>query len=648
MRYLLLATAMGFLIFSCSEEPELLQAPSPTGSGPLTSSLNGTETLGDIPIPLAAGTGIVVGGVGTRTVQPGTIAVNVPGGATVKQVLIYWEGNNPTAVGDDQITVEGNTVTGTQIGGPTYFYTNAFTTTFRADITDLDVVTAGANSIEVSGMNYVKNNGAGVLVIYDDGSGAAQIGIKDGNDCAYYAFAPTLDTTVPQTFTFTAAPMARQATLAILASSVEPNRPNVIRVTINSVATDLVDPLHDSGGGKFDAYMTTVNIPAGATEMTLQCLSLKDPSSGFTGDPASLVWNCAGLSVPPPPLASIGDYVWLDENEDGIQDPSEEGIADVTVYLFKCGNVTPIDDTTTDANGYYLFDKLLPGEYQVMFVLVPGLKFSPRDAGANDALDSDALPTSGMTVCTTLDADENDLTWDAGMYEPEEVIACRMTGGGNGEAEETNPARVGNGPNINVYTCGGQAGAPTALQPQPWGEWTHSQQRGPAGSFTFHGGTASAPRGSEIDWIQCSDPGWCVQARKAPAKQLDFGGVGTFHNLKGVPRSISDYVTVGESLHWFEVNVDDLGEPGKAGKQPPAAEMCDPLGFGRNGGPELADCGCPDFYRIRIYAGPTDSSIIIYEAYGYIVGGNFQIHPPTGRDRKELDTGDGKGGGKLR
>jgi SdrD B-like domain len=356
----------------------------------------------------------------------------------------------------------------------------------------------------------------------------------------------------------------------------------------------------------------------------------------------------AALSIQTPevPPASIGDYVWVDENENGIQDAGEAGLPGVTVYLFECGNMDPIDDTTTDANGYYLFDNLVPGDYQIMFVKLAGYKFSPQNAGANDALDSDALPTSGMTECTTLDAGEHDMTWDAGMYQPEEVLSCRMTGGANGEALETIPDRVGNSPHMNVYSCGGQAGASLAGQPQPWGEWTHSQERGPAGSFTFHGGTASAPQGTEIDWIQCSDPGWCVHARSAPAKQLDFAGVGTFHSLKNVPPSIGNYVTVGESLHWFEVNIDDLGEPGKAGKQPPAGEMCDPLGFGRNGGPELADCDCPDFYRIRIYAGPTDASIVIYEAHGYIEGGNFQIHPPTGRDRVDLDSGNGKGHGK--
>lgn len=220
---------------------------------------------------------------------------------------------------------------------------------------------------------------------------------------------------------------------------------------------------------------------------------------------------------------------------------------------------------------------------------------------------------------------------------PPPPLECRVTGGGvdefgNWDGTEADGTH-GNRSATDRYTFGGQAGAPTASQPQPWGEWTHHQQRGPSGSFVFHAGTASAPEGTEIDLIVCSDPGWCVQARPAPAKQIDFGGVGTFKNMKGAPAGIAANVAVGESLHWFEVNIDDLGEPG--GHADPGG--CDPLGFGRNGGPELADCDCPDFYRIRIYEGPTDGSAIMYEVYGYIDNGNFQIHPPTGRDEMLTD-----------
>jgi hypothetical protein len=419
LKYVSLAAILGVVAFGCSQDNDTLQIPSAGTRGGLESALDGTEILGDIAIPLEPGTGIVVGGIGTRTVQPGAITVNVPG--TVKQVILYWEGNNPTAVGDNQVTVEGNTVTGTLIGGPTYFYTNAYTTTYRADITSLGVVTGGANSIEVSGMDYAKNNGAGVVVIYDDGSAPSQIGIKDGNDCAYYLFAPTLDTTVPQTFTFAAATIARQATLAVLASGVDPNLPNVIRVTVNGVVTDLVDPLLSSGGAKFDAYMTTVNIPAGVTEMTVQCLSLKDPTSILTGQPASLIWNCAALSVPSETEqpVSLGDYVWFDANHDGIQNAEEDGIQGVPVKLYACGGTTPLAMTTTDANGYYHFTNLVPGDYYVEFALLANHVFSPKDQGLDNALDSDADVATGKTVCTTLSAGEDDMTWDAGMYERE-------------------------------------------------------------------------------------------------------------------------------------------------------------------------------------------------------------------------------------
>ena len=295
LKFFSIAAILGVVALGCSQNDGNLQIPNPGTQGSLKSALLFTETLGPIGIPLNAGTGIVVGGVVMRDALNGTMSFNVPG--TVTQAILFWEGNNPTAVGDNQITVEGSTVTGTQVGGFTYFYTNAWTSTWRADITSLGLVTSGANSIEVSGMDFTKDNGVGVVVIYDDGSDPAEIGIREGNDCAFHLFTPPLDTTVPQTFSFAAASMDRQATLAILASSAGVGRPNVIRVTVGGVVTDLVDQLYDAAGEKFDAYMTMVNIPAGATDLTVQCLSFKAPASILTGDNASLIWSCAALSV---------------------------------------------------------------------------------------------------------------------------------------------------------------------------------------------------------------------------------------------------------------------------------------------------------------------------------------------------------------
>jgi len=53
-----------------------------------------------------------------------------------------------------------------------------------------------------------------------------------------------------------------------------------------------------------------------------------------------------------------------------------------------------------------------------------------------------------------------------------------------------------------------------------------------------------------------------------------------------------------------------------------------------------ADCGCADFYRIRIYQDfdpiteAPNKTNVIYEVYGYINGGNLQIHYPTGYDQQ--------------
>jgi cysteine-rich repeat protein len=195
-----------------------------------------------------------------------------------------------------------------------------------------------------------------------------------------------------------------------------------------------------------------------------------------------------------------------------------------------------------------------------------------------------------------------------------EGIGCRMTGGGN---DEFTDAR-----GTNVYTFGGQNGAPTGNQPQPRGEWTHHQQRGPDGSFVFHAGTSSAPVGTEIAHISCSDPGWCRQARPAPAKQLDADGVGSFRNTRNLSAVMDAAISDG-SLHYFEVHYEDLGEPGRSGEEPPAGTC--PV-MGSKGA--LADCDCPDFYMITIHATIDPASAVIYKVFGYHDGGNVQLHPP--------------------
>ncbi len=124
--------------------------------------------------------------------------------------------------------------------------------------------------------------------------------------------------------------------------------------------------------------------------------------------------------------ASLGDYVWHDENMDGLQQAEEMGIAGVTVNLYDCLD-NLLATTTTNEDGYYLFGNLDAGDYYVEFIAPEGYVYTMRDVGGDDNVDSDADPATGITICTTLDEGEVDLSWDAGLYFPVTQEGCTRT-----------------------------------------------------------------------------------------------------------------------------------------------------------------------------------------------------------------------------
>jgi hypothetical protein len=269
---------------------------------------DGTETLGVPSISISGGSHFVAGGVGLIQ-QPGLLEIDVPPGATIRQVLLYWEGHMELdIVGDDTILVNGETIFGTLIGGQTYFFTNSYSSSFRADITQKNFVVPGPNTLIVDGLEFTRaNNGAGVIVIYDDDSGAADIEIRDGVDLAYHDFPEPRKNTVPQTYYFSPASIARVAELTLFASSVEDgqHRPNSIEVTVDGVTTIHSDLLHSGDGMEWDTLTLPVEVPANASSVTVQVFSRDDLGSGF--NPASLSWIASGLSVPPEPSGGGGE-----------------------------------------------------------------------------------------------------------------------------------------------------------------------------------------------------------------------------------------------------------------------------------------------------------------------------------------------------
>ena len=110
----------------------------------------------------------------------------------------------------------------------------------------------------------------------------------------------------------------------------------------------------------------------------------------------------ADLGIVPPALRNtLGDFVWFDQNNDGLQTAGEPGMPGVMVTLYDNAG-TPIAYTTTDLNGQYLFAGLADGTYSVGFSNLPsGFDFTSKSA-VNDLTGSDADLVSGKTVAVTL------------------------------------------------------------------------------------------------------------------------------------------------------------------------------------------------------------------------------------------------------
>jgi len=114
--------------------------------------------------------------------------------------------------------------------------------------------------------------------------------------------------------------------------------------------------------------------------------------------------------------ASVGDYTWMDVNRDGVQDADEPALPGVTVTLTyedgsavtdASGNV--VTAKTSDANGKYSFENLLPGGYKVSFQAPAGFKATTSDAGTDRAADS-----NGATASVTVAQGQTDDTIDFG------------------------------------------------------------------------------------------------------------------------------------------------------------------------------------------------------------------------------------------
>ncbi len=106
----------------------------------------------------------------------------------------------------------------------------------------------------------------------------------------------------------------------------------------------------------------------------------------------------------------IGDRVWLDENANGQQEAWEAGVGGVCVRLLNASSREVEQETATDSNGYYAFERP-SGPVILQFEKSGSYRFTKQDIGDDDR-DSD-VDINGET--TIFRADSTSSFWDAGL-----------------------------------------------------------------------------------------------------------------------------------------------------------------------------------------------------------------------------------------
>ncbi|PWZ47323.1 hypothetical protein DD911_09180 [Staphylococcus pseudintermedius] len=104
----------------------------------------------------------------------------------------------------------------------------------------------------------------------------------------------------------------------------------------------------------------------------------------------------------------IGDFVWRDEDHNGVQNDGEHGLEGVLVTL-KTADGVVLNTTTSDANGHYQFTNVQKGKYIVEFTTPEGYEPTSKHTTANTEKDSDGL-------IANIDVTQDDMSIDAGFF----------------------------------------------------------------------------------------------------------------------------------------------------------------------------------------------------------------------------------------
>jgi len=213
-------------------------------------------------------------------------------------------------------------------------------------------------------------------------------------------------------------------------------------------------------GSRYNTTLTSVfSVPTPTTLTYIQggAAESSTASTGYVYKPegglsAELVLDdviinaCSASGIPPTPApatpspapaattivaVSVGNSVWFDSDEDGVQDAKEPGIAGVTLTITKADGSAVTDvagnavtTTVTDAKGRYLFTNLPPGSYKVKVSTPAGYTATKTGRGTTA---TDSSKGSATSVNLTKKG-SSDLTLDFGFKRKPTESALPQTG----------------------------------------------------------------------------------------------------------------------------------------------------------------------------------------------------------------------------
>lgn len=230
------------------------------------------------------------------------------------------------------------------------------------------------------------------------------------------------------------------------------------------------------------------NLPTGYTSSALNSGSNDeiDSDAGFSGSSTGATTATTGIYtlqtgqdnltvdmgiVPATGTNSVGNIVWNDANQNGIQDVGESGVQGVTVSLYTNGGdgiPGTSDDVlvrvvATDELGRYMFAGLVDGNYNIGYTNLPaGFGFTSKDAAGSTAIDgSDANQATGRTTTVALDpagassAAVNNTDVDAGIYTTRASLGNYVWNDVNGNGVQDSGEPGISGVTVTLYAADG-------------------------------------------------------------------------------------------------------------------------------------------------------------------------------------------------